>query len=208
MLPSFLRRFDSRWISGAAGVLAAGPSHVIFQAVGQKVLPLATRRLGARVATQVAAQVGLGAPLEVQAFVRVADAGVRELAAMPSAASTSLAVTRTAALGGAASRPIVVAAARNVGIVAGRAAALGLVLDGGLATIDAVRSVRSGEATREQAVRYVAKEAFSGAVATGAGVLAVSAVVALTGGLGAPAAFFLGAGASMSVKHLLKRALS
>ena len=65
---SLLGRLDSRWIAGVASVVAAGPAHVLFREVGQRVLPFDTRQLGARMATQVAAQVGLAAPLEVQAL--------------------------------------------------------------------------------------------------------------------------------------------
>jgi len=200
-------RIDSRWIAGAAAVFALRPAQVFFREVGRKLLPAGAQAAGARLASQAAVGAGLAAPLEIQVLVRVADAGAREIAAVPAALPVSLATSTKAALTRGVVRSAASTAARQVGVAAGRAAALGFLLDGGIATIDAVRRVRSGEATREQAAKHVAKEAFAGAVATGAGVLAVSAVVALTGGVGAPAAFFLGAGASMSTKHLIKRAL-
>ncbi len=205
--PVIARRIDSRWIAGVAAVWALRPSQVFFREVGRKLLPAGTQKIGARMAGQMAVSAGLGAPLEVQALVRIADAGAREIAAVPAALPAALARATSTAITRGAVRGAAATAARQIGRAAGRAAALGFVLDGGIAAVDAVRRVRRGEASRGQAAKHVAREAVAGAVATGAGVLAVSAVVALTGGIGAPAAFFLGAGASMSAKHLIKRAL-
>jgi len=188
-------------------VWAVRPSQVFFRELGRKLLPSSAQKLGAQVAIQAAARAGLGAPIEMQALVRMADAGAREIAAAPAALPAAFSATSTAITRGAV-RSVAATAARQVGVAAGRAAALGFLLDGGVAAFHAVRRVRRGETTRNEAAKDVAREAFAGAVATGVGVLAVSAVVALTGGLGAPAAFFLGAGASMSAKHLVKRAIS
>ena len=57
---------------------------------------------------------------------------------------------------------------------------------------------------RNEAVKHVAKEATTGAIATGAGVLLGTGLVVLTGGVAAPVAFAVGAIGSIGAKRVLK----
>lgn len=88
---------------------------------------------------------------------------------------------------------------------AGKAAGIGLVIDGAVASVEAVVAVRDGAMDRPSAVKYVAKEAATGAVAAGAGVLVGAGLVALTGGAAAPVVFAVGALGSIGTKRLLRR---
>lgn len=88
---------------------------------------------------------------------------------------------------------------------AGKAAGLGLVIDGAFAGVEAVVAVRSGAMDGKSAAKYVATEAATGAVATGAGVLAGASLVVLTGGVAAPVVFAVAALGSIGTKHLLRR---
>jgi hypothetical protein len=88
---------------------------------------------------------------------------------------------------------------------AGKAAGIGLAIDGAVAGVEAVIAVRDGSMDRKSAVTYVAKEAATGAVATGAGVLLGVGLVALTGGAAAPVVFAVGALGSIGTKRILRR---
>jgi hypothetical protein len=88
---------------------------------------------------------------------------------------------------------------------AGKAAGIGFLIDGAVAGVEAVVAVRNGSMDRKDAVSYVAKEAATGAVATGAGVLVGAGLVILTGGIGAPVVFAVGALGSIGTKRLLRR---
>jgi hypothetical protein len=88
---------------------------------------------------------------------------------------------------------------------AGKAAGIGLAIDGAVASVEAVIAVRDGSMDRTSAVGYVATEAATGAVATGAGVLLGAGLVALTGGAAAPVVFAVGALGSIGTKRLLRR---
>jgi hypothetical protein len=82
----------------------------------------------------------------------------------------------------------------------GAAAGAGALIDGGWALVQVVGRVKRGVMTRRQAVGHVAREASTGAAATAAGTAAAVLVVALTGGIGAPAVFLVGAAASLGAK--------
>lgn len=88
---------------------------------------------------------------------------------------------------------------------AGKAAGVGLLIDGAVAGVEAVVAVRNGSMDRKDAVSYVAKEAATGAVATGAGVLLGATLVVLTGGVATPVVFAIGALGSIGTKRLLRR---
>ncbi|HVH42272.1 MAG TPA: hypothetical protein VM925_08000 [Labilithrix sp.] len=113
---------------------------------------------------------------------------------------------------GKAARAVVPVAARAAGKEilkgAGKAAGIGLVIDGAVASIEAVVAVRNGSMDTKGAATYVAKEAATGAVATGAGVLLGAGLVALTGGIAAPVVFAVGALGSIGAKRLLRRVTS
>lgn len=121
----------------------------------------------------------------------------------PAAAEAGAALAPTAAR--AVSVQVARSAARPVLRGASRAAAIGFVVDGAVAGIEAVIAVRNGTTDRDTAMRHVAKEAASGAVATGAGVLAGAALVALTGGIAAPVVFAVSAAGSIGAKRVVRR---
>jgi hypothetical protein len=60
--------------------------------------------------------------------------------------------------------------------------------------------VRDGSLTRRQATGHVVREVCTGAAATAAGAGAAALLVAVTGGVAAPALFVVGATASIGVK--------
>lgn len=88
---------------------------------------------------------------------------------------------------------------------AGKAAGIGFVIDGAVAGVEAASAVRSGSMDRKDAATYVAKEAATGAIATGAGVLLGAGLVALTGGVAAPVVFAVGALGSIGTKRILRK---
>jgi hypothetical protein len=115
-------------------------------------------------------------------------------------ASTSLAST-----GFVASRQLAMTASKQILKGAGKAAGVGLVVDGVFGGIQAASAYRKGEMTGRQAAVHVVREASTGAVATGFGVAVAAGLVAVTGGLGAPVVFAVGAGSSIGAKQLLRR---
>jgi len=80
------------------------------------------------------------------------------------------------------------------------AAGAGALIDGGWALASAVRGMRAGNMTGRQATAHVAREAGKGAVATAAGTAAAAVLVALTGGVAAPAVFVVAGAASLGAK--------
>jgi len=91
-------------------------------------------------------------------------------------------------------------AVRELAKGVGRAAGVGLLIDGVFGATQAVRHYRRGELSKGQACLHVVKEAGTGAIACAAGVLVASAAVAVTGGLAAPVLVGLAAGGSLVTK--------
>lgn len=179
--------------SGAARVLAA--SATLFAAGGKALLPTATREAVREVAVRSASR----------AIARASAAlfePVAALGAKPAAALTAPAA-RVAAVG--VGKQAVRLAATEVLKGAGRAAGIGFVIDGAVAAVEVASAVRDGATDRKAAAKYVVKEASTGAVATGAGVLLGAGLVALTGGVAAPVVFAVGALGSIGTKRFLRR---
>lgn len=113
------------------------------------------------------------------------------------------------AKGGSLTKQIAPAAARSASREilkgAGKAAGIGFVIDGAVAGVEAVSAVRRGELDRKKAAAYVATEAATGAIATGAGMLVGASLVALTGGVAAPVVFAVGALGSIGAKQMLRK---
>ncbi len=164
--------------SGAASVRAA--AQALFDAGGNKVLPVVVQR-------------AVRSTVERQASRLLTGAGLLEHA---SAAGRFVEKSRarTAILHGAR------AAGRQVFRSVGAAAAVGALVDGGFATVEAVKSVRAGSMTQNQAVVHVAREAGTGALATAAGTATAALLVAMTGGIAAPALFAVAAVVSIGAK--------
>jgi len=176
---------------GAARVIAS--SVTLFEAGGKLLLDE-----GAKSALRSAAEKGAESALALAAGPLLGPATV--LAKRP---------IGMLAHAGKAARTVAPQAARAAGKEilkgAGKAAGVGLLIDGAVAGVEAVVAVRNGSMDRKGAATYVAKEAASGAVATGAGVLLGAGLVAVTGGLAAPVVFAVGALGSIGTKKLLRR---
>jgi hypothetical protein len=177
--------------SGAAHVIAS--SVTLFEAGGKLVLDEASRS-----ALRRAAEKGAESALALAAGPLLGPA-------------TLLAKKPIGMLAGASKAARVAAplAARTAGKEilkgAGKAAGIGLLIDGAVASVEAAVAVRNGAMDRKSAATYVAKEAATGALATGAGVLLGAGLVAVTGGVAAPVVFAVGALGSIGAKRVLRR---
>lgn len=184
---------------GAARVLAA--SATLFEAGGKHVLSDATKsavRTVAEKSAEKAISMAAG-PL----FEPVKALGAKPIALLKGNGG-GIAKESTRAIG----KQAATVAAKEVFKGAGRAAGIGFVIDGAVASIEAVSAVRNGSSDRKTAARYVAVEATTGAIATGAGVLLGAGLVAVTGGMAAPVVFAVGALGSIGTKRLLKKYFS
>jgi hypothetical protein len=167
-------------VAGSGGASVRAAAQALFDAGGNKVLPVVVQR-------------AVRSTVERQASRLLTGAGLLEHA---SAAGRLIEKSRarTAILHGAR------AAGRQVFRSVGAAAAVGALVDGGFATVEAVKSVRAGSMTQNQAVVHVAREAGTGALATAAGTATAALLVAMTGGIAAPALFAVAAVVSIGAK--------
>jgi hypothetical protein len=168
-------------VAGSEAVVARSAAQALFHAGGSRVLPASLQRAVRSAVEREAARVLAG--------VGLLEAGASAIAQAAEATAVRSAAAQAAR---AAGRQVL----RSVGV----AASAGAVIDGGFAFFQVVGRVRRGAMTRRQAAGHVAREAATGAAATAAGTAAAVAVVALTGGVGAPAAFLVGAAASAGAK--------
>jgi hypothetical protein len=168
-------------MAGTQGSLVTGAAHALYEAGGKAMLPVAMQRV-VRGAVE-------GEASRMLAGVGLLASGSAATARLMESGAVRVVATRTAA---AAGRQIL----RGVG-----AAALGgALVDGGWALAQAVRRMRRGTMTKQQAAVHVATEAGTGAAATAAGAAAAALLVVMTGGVAAPAVFVVGAAASMGAK--------
>src|SRR5580698_4812001 len=168
-------------IAGSASSSLRGAAVALFEAGGRRVLPMAVQKAVRTAVEREASRVLTGTGLLPQ--------GV-------SAAGKLLEgnMARTVVMHGAK------AAGRQVFRSLSAAAGAGALVDGGWALYQAVGQVRGGTMTRQEAARHVAREAGTGAASTVAGVAAATMLVAMTGGVAAPAVFLVGAAASLGAK--------
>lgn len=185
-------------VAGNAAVKVAASALALFEAGGKRVLAPA-----AQVAIRKVAERGTARALAVATSPLLEAASAVPGLGRPAATAVETALAPSAAR--AVSVQVARTAAKQVLRGASRAAAIGFVVDGAVAGIEAVVAVRNGSTDRETAIRHVAKEAASGAVATGAGVLAGAGLVALTGGIAAPVVFAVSAAGSIGVKRVVRR---
>jgi hypothetical protein len=185
----------ARLIETSAALFEAGGKHVLTEGAQKIVRDVAAK--GAKQVLAVATEplVGAAAEAATKPIAALATSGV-----VPTLGRASR-VSRFAGLGKHAAR----LAGKEVLKGAGKAAGIGLVIDGAVASIEVVGSVRDGTMDKKKALTYVAKEAATGAVATGAGVLLGAGLVALTGGAAAPVVFAVGAIGSIGTKRVLSR---
>jgi hypothetical protein len=180
-----VRRVDAlrSAIAGTAGASLRDAAEALFEAGGRKVLPLAVQRAVRSTVEQEAARLLTAGGLLQQsasAAGRIAEGGAGAV--------------RATALQGAR------AAGRQILRSVGSAAAAGALVDGGWATVQAVARVRSGSMSQRDAVVHVAQEAGTGAAATAAGAATAALLVAMTGGVAAPAVFMVAAAATLGAK--------
>lgn len=185
-------------MSGAAAALfSAGGRHVLSE--GAKVAVRATAEAGAN------KMLGGGAR-GIVSFVAKRLSGGAVRGALGEAAGAA-AASSAKELAKSTTREVAKAAGKQVFRGVGRAAGLGFVLDGAIAGVEAVVAYRAGTVSREQAAKHVAKEATTGALATGAGVLLGAGLVALTGPVSVPTLVVVGAAGSLGAKSLFRRIL-
>jgi hypothetical protein len=155
-------------------------ANVLFEAGGHSILP-ATVQSAVRGAVEHEA---------TRWMLQAGIAGARDggPSVLESAAARAVAVTTVEAAG----RQIV----RALGV----SAAVGAAIDGGWALVAATKRVHEGTMSRRQAAVHVAREAGTGAVAVAVGAAASTTLVALTGGVAAPALFAFGAAAAFGAK--------
>lgn len=173
-------------IAGTQGHAVRCASLALFEAGGRAVLPARLQS-----AVRVAAE---GEASRVLAGLGLLETGGASAVPIFEGGAARVAAGQTAR---AAGRQVL----RNVGAAAGA----GALVDGGWALFHAVRAVRRGSMSKREAAAHVAREAATGAAATAAGATAAVLLVALTGGVGAPAVFLVGAAASVGAKAGLDR---
>jgi hypothetical protein len=167
-------------VAGGKAVSVRHAAEVLFHAGGARLLPPPL-------------QVAVRGAVEREA-ARVLGAGVLE-----SGAASSVRLLESGTVRAAAAQTVR-AASRQVLRAVTAAAGAGAVIDGGWALVHVVPRVRRGAMTRREAAKHVAREATTGAAATAAGTAAAALLVALTGGIAAPAVFVVGAAASVGAK--------
>lgn len=191
----------------AAKLLAS--STALFEAGGKHVLSASAQKAVRQVAERGASRaiaIATGPVLEGAASLAgkpLATLGTKAGAALSLKSTVAASATKELAKG--AGKHAMRMAGKEVLKGAGKAAGIGFVLDGAIAGFEAVVAVRNGSSDKKTAAKYVAKEATTGALATGAGVLLGAGLVALTGGIAAPVVFAVGAIGSIGTKQLLRR---
>jgi len=189
-------------IAGGEAARLLGASVSLFDAGGKYLLSAGTQKVVREVAergAKGAILLATGPVLESAAGMAKSLDGAKAALALGSRTSKGT----TLALG--AGKQAMRVASKEILKGAGKAAGIGFVIDGAMASLEAVVAVRNGSSDKVTAVKYVVKEATTGALATGAGVLLGATLVALTGGVAAPVVFAVGAIGSIGTKRLLRR---
>jgi hypothetical protein len=175
-------------IAGSEAAKLAGSATALFEAGGKHILAAGTQKLVRETAEKSASA----------AIATVTSPLLGPGAAKPILALASRETVKTIAKQSAR------AAGSQVLRGAGKAAGIGFVIDGAVAGVEAGLAYRNGSIDRNTAMKHVATEAATGAVATATGVLLGAGLVALTGGVAAPVVFAVGAIGAMSTKKLLR----
>ncbi len=189
-------------IAGGEAARLLGTSARFFEAGGKNVLSAGAQKVVREVAERGASGAILMATAPVLETATGLAKGMNGAKAVLKLGSKS---SRGATLALGAGKQAMRAASKEILKGAGKAAGIGFLIDGAVASLEAVIAVRNGSSDKTTAVKYVAKEATTGAMATGAGVLLGATLVALTGGVAAPVVFAVGAVGSIGTKRLLRR---
>ncbi len=193
-------------IAGGEAAKLLALSARVFDAGGKHVLSASAQKAVRLVAEQGAARaiaIATGPVLESASGLAMGMGGAKAVVSIGKKALGASDAVRSVAMG--AGKQAMRSASKEILKGAGKAASIGFVLDGAIATFEAIVAVRNGSSDKKTAVVYVAKEATTGAVATGVGVLLGAGLVALTGGIAAPVVFAVGALGSIGMKRLLQR---
>jgi hypothetical protein len=177
-------------IAGGCAAHVMPASAALFEAGGRRLLDP-----GAQTLMRTSAQRGAE-----HAFRNVAGPllGRATMARLPGMLTSAADVTSAAGPVGAR------AAAKEVLAGTGRASGFAFVIDGAIASLEAVVAVRSGLMDRKGAALHMARAAATGAASTGAGVLLGASMVALTGGVAARVVFAVAAFGAVGAKRLLR----
>jgi len=205
-------------LAGDAAVLVSLSAVRVFSAGGRRLLGEGTQRaIQASVARAGEQLLSAATPVSLQRFLTVPAEAMGTAGRLAAQALPSTATAESAVLAGAKSgfklqklqpisRAVIRSASRDVLRGASRAAAFGLVIDGAIGGVEGYLAYRRGRLTRGEAFMHAGKEAVSGALATGTGVVLAGVAVALTGAMAGPAVFVIGAGGAIAAKHALNRA--
>jgi hypothetical protein len=177
-------------IAGGEAAKLVSSATALFEAGGRHLLGEGTRKL-----IREAAERGATSAMAVAIPPVLAPAAA---AASKHAAEI---VPRALATGGRAAS----LAAREVLRGTGKAAGIGFAIDGAVAGFEAIVAHRAGTMSGKQAAKHVAREASTGALATGAGVLVGAGLVAVTGGIATPVVFAVSAVSAIAAKRALRR---
>jgi hypothetical protein len=190
-------------IAGGEAARLLGSSAIIFEAGGKHLLSATTQRAVREVAERGAKDAILLATGPVLESASGLANGMNGAKAALSFGSKSANGARSIAL--STGEHAIRIAGKEILKGVGKAAGIGFVLDGAVSSVEAIMAVRNGSSDKPTAIKYVATEATTGAIATGAGVLLGASLVALTGGIAAPVVFAVGALGSIGTKTLLRR---
>lgn len=191
-------------IAGGEAARLLGASASLFEAGGKHLLSASAQKVVREVAergAKGAIALATGPVLESASGLAKGMGGAKAALSLGSKAATGARSVAMVSVG----KHAFSAASKAILKGVGKAAGIGFVLDGAVASFEAVMAVRNGSSDNKTAVKYVLKEATTGAIATGAGVLLGASLVALTGGLAAPVVFAAGAVGSIGTKRLLRR---
>jgi hypothetical protein len=191
-------------LAGGHAAKLIASSTAFFEAGGKLVLSAGTQRAVREIAERGATRaIALATGPVLESAAHLTSKPLAAVGARAGAATVVATATNEMAKG--IGKQALRMAGKQVLKGAGKAAGIGFVLDGAVAGFESVIAVRNGSSDTKAAMKHVAKEATTGAIATGAGVLMGAGLVALTGGMAAPVVFAVGALGSIGTKRLLRR---
>jgi hypothetical protein len=190
----------AKLLASSAALFEAGGKHVLSEGAKRAVREVAERGATRAIAMTTGPILESAGSLAAKPIIAMTTKAGVALGVKSSAAATA-----SSAIAKSAGKEAMRMAGKQVLKGAGKAAGIGFVLDGAFASVEAVIAVRNGSSDKKTAALHVAKEATTGAIATGAGVLLGAGLVALTGGIAAPVVFAVGALGSIGTKRLLRR---
>ncbi len=185
-------------IAAQAALGTAVAAQALYEAGGKDVLASAVQTAVRRACTRSALDV----------VTTLAPNLLLESVAEVGAAAVPSALRQLTAGGAAAAATTARAASGQILRGAVRVGGVGLLIDGAFGAFTGLRAYRKGTMTGKQAALHTATEASTGAVSTATGVALAAGVVALTGGLAAPAIMAIGAGGALVTKLGLSRLLT